>query len=391
MRFTYSKFDGRPGGGRFLSPDDLFPHPAVVEFLLRHGQDGFDALPNADEQVRRLIDDMVQAGLLERGEGGELHLTPRMLRGMQHRAFLEIFRNLKPAVRDGHVSPDPGRAGERSEGTRPWQWGDPLSEIAPNETLRNALQRRARERPAPAGSLLPMRLRDADFELHNSESSADAALVILLDLSGSMGRYGRHVAAKRVAMGMRAMIRKKFPLDTVEFIGFASVAQEIAERDLPMVMPKPVSTRAWDVNVRVPLKEARRTHQHFTNLHHALRLARAKLSRRSAANRQVFIITDGEPTAHLSGERFDTLNLIYPPARETAEATLMEAHRCARAGIRLSTFALIDEYPGLEWVGFVDQLTRLVRGVAFYCTAGDLGATVMESYLSGKRRKQPLA
>ncbi|MDX2114920.1 MAG: hypothetical protein SFZ24_04765 [Planctomycetota bacterium] len=395
MKFTFSEFDGERG--RFLSPDDLFPHPQLVEFLLQHGQDALDALPEASEQIQQLINEMIQAGLLEKGEGGELKLTPRMVRGMQHRAFLEIFRGLRAGVRDGHATPEAGRAGERSEGTKPYQWGDALSELALGPTMRNAMARVASERGAgagaggsEAGSLLPLKLRDGDFELHNVESTADSALVILIDLSGSMMRYGRHIAAKRVAMGMRALVREKFPLDTVEFVGFSSVAEPIEERDLPLVMPKPISTRAWEVRVKVPLKDAAKTHQHFTNLQHGLRLARQKLSRRGAANKQMFIITDGEPTAHLSGEHKDTLHLIYPPNPRTAKATLEEAFRCTQAGIRISTFALIEEYHGMEWVGFVDQFTRLVRGVAFYCTAGDLGATIMESYLAGKRQKKPL-
>lgn len=393
VRYTFSEYDGEQG--RFLAPDDLFPHPALVEFILQHGQQALDALPDGDEQIQAIIDEMIEAGLLEQTEGGGLRLTPRMLRGMQHRSFLEIFRNLRPGVRDGHATQDPGRAGERTEGTKPYQWGDPLSDIALGETMRNAMRRlsaAARASSAPADApVFPIRLRDEDFELHNVEAQADTALVILIDLSGSMMRYGRHVAAKRVAMGMRALVRSKFPLDTVEFIGFSSVAEPIAEADLPLVMPKPITTREWQVRVKIPLKDAAKTHPHFTNLHHGLRMARARLARRGAANKQLFIITDGEPTAHLSGKSNETLNLIYPPARQTAEATLEEAFACHQQGIRLSTFALIEEYQGMEWVGFVDQLTRLTRGVAFYCTAGDLGATIMESYLSGKRQKKPLS
>jgi Ca-activated chloride channel homolog len=392
VRHTFSEFDGE--AGKFLSPDDLFPHPAVIEFILQHGQDALDALPDGDDQVQALIEEMIQAGLMEKDAAGNLKITPRMLRGMQHRSFLEIFRNLKPGVRDGHASPEPGRAGERSEGTKAYQWGDPLSDLALGETMRNAMRRLALEAGGSAAgatpSWLPIKFRDSDFELHNHEATADSALVILMDLSGSMMRYGRHVAAKRVALGMRALVRARFPLDTVEFIGFSSVAEPISEAQLPLVMPKPITTREWNVKVRVPLDQADRTHPHFTNLHHALRMARGRLSKRGAANKQVFIITDGEPTAHLSGDQYDILNLIYPASRKTAEATLAEAFRCHQAGIRLSTFALIEEYHGMEWVGFVDQLTRLVRGVAFYCTAGDLAATIMESYLSGKRQKKPL-
>ncbi len=401
MKSIYSEFDGE--SGRFLSPDDLFPSPAMVEFILQYGEDGLEALDqHPDEQIEALIEEMLQAGLLERDADGNLRLTGRMQRGIQHRAFLEIFKNLRPSVREGHETPEPGSRGERTEGTRPYEFGDPISELDLNASIRNAVQRLAAEDPERT-STLPIRFIDRDFELFNTESSTDTALAILIDLSGSMMRYGRHIAAKRVALGMRSLVREKFPLDTVDFIGFASVAEHLDERDLPLVMPKPITTREWDVRVRVPLDQAQMTHPHFTNLHHALRLARVRLNQRGAERKQIFLITDGQPTAHLTapgagaiagpaghapGETI--LNLIYPPSEEAAQATLSEAFRCHQEGIRISSFALIEEYYGMEWVGFIDQLTRLVRGVAFYCTAGDLGATIMESYLSGKREKKPL-
>lgn len=394
-KVTYSELIG-DGPGKFLSPDDLFPAKGLVDFIVEYGQEGLDALDDHPEaQIAQLIEDMIEAGLLEREADGSLKMTPRMLRGMQHRSFLEIFRNLKPGVRDGHPTADPGRAGERSEGTKPYQFGDPLSELALGPTLRNTIQRTVRENPTGTGApKLPLKFQADDFELHNVESSTDSALCILIDLSGSMMRYGRHIAAKRVALGMAGMIREKFPLDSVEFIGFASTAEPIREPDLPLVMPKPVTTREWEVRVRVPLDQADQTHPHFTNLHHALRLARQQLGRKGAQNKQIFIITDGQPTAHLTtskaGPGSEILNLIYPPSEASAEATLEEAFRCSQQGIRISSFALIEEYYGMDWVGFVDQLTRLVRGVAFYCTAGDLGSTIMESYLAGKREKKPL-
>jgi Ca-activated chloride channel family protein len=404
MKYSYSEFDDV---GRFLSPDDLFPSSQFVEFILQHGQDGLEALDqHPDEQLAAMIAEMIEAGLLERDEDGTLSLTPRMLRGMQHRSFLEIFRNLKPGVQDGHEAPETGSRGDRTDGTRAYTFGDPLSEIAMGQTMRNAMQRTAAEQRRDGRAdeaVLPLKLRDDDVELFNVEATTDTAMCIVVDLSGSMMRYGRHIAAKRVALGMQALVREKFPLDTIDYVGFASTAESLAAEDLPMVMPKPITTRDWEVRVRCPLDQAHLTHPHFTNLQHALRLARLKLSRRGAPNKQIFLITDGQPTAHLSFPTAEggfaplncepsqtILNLVYPPSEASSEATLTEAHRCMQAGIRISSFALIEEYYGMDWVGFIDQMTRLVRGVAFYCTAGDLGATIMESYLTGKRQKRPL-
>ena len=384
MRYGYTEHGGGEG---FQSPDDLFAPPALMDFIIAYGEHALDALPEMDEQVQELVEQLIEAGLLERDEAGNLRLRPRMVRGMEHRALLEIFRDLRAGIREGHPSQSHGRGGERSDGTRPYQFGDPVAELAMHETLRNAIARAASEGRTPGP---PVQLSDRDFELHNVESVGESALCILIDLSGSMARYGRHIAAKKVALGMTALVRRHFPQDTLDFIGFGSTARPLAESDLPLVMPHPITTREWEVRVRVPLGQAELTHPHFTNLHHALQLARRKLARSGAPNKQIFIITDGQPTAHLSGgpeTGGDILNLIYPPSPQSEQATLAEALACSRAGIRLSSFALIEEYEGLEWVGFVERMTRLTRGVAFYCAAGDLPGAIIDSYLAGKRRR----
>lgn len=382
----------------FRSPDELFPPAGVLNFLLAYGEAGLEALSaspeDLDEQVREMVEQMLAAGLLERDEGGNLRPTPRLVQGLEHRALLEIFRELKPGVRDGHATSHPrtvGPGGERADGTRAYQFGDPISEIAVHETLRRALGRGGRR--GGAG----VRLREDDFELNTLEATSECATAVLIDLSGSMMRYGRHIAAKKIALGLRALVRRSFPLDTIDYIGFASVAETLPEERLPLIMPKPITTREWRIRVRAPLEQVLdgrvKTHPHFTNLHHGLQMARSVLARRGAANKQIFIITDGQPTAHLSQSKEgvgQTLNLIYPPDESSTQATLAEALRCQQLGIRLATFALVEEYEGMDWVGFVEQMTRLTRGVAYYCVAGDLSATIMESYLAGRKRKSML-
>ncbi|MFG0330362.1 MAG: VWA domain-containing protein [Phycisphaerales bacterium] len=385
MDIRYHEFDGEH---RFLSPDQLFPPRKFIQFILQYGEQALEALPSADEQTQQLIEQMIQAGLLERGENGELRLTPRMVKGIEHRAFLEIFRELRAGHRGEHASLSAGRSRERLEGVKPYTFGDPLSELAIMETMRNAIQRSAKEGRGP-GDLLPLRLRDDDLSLYHSEATTESAIAILIDLSGSMSRYGRYIQAKRIALGMKALVERRFPMDRLHFIGFASHAEVIPENDLPLTMPKPITVRDWEVRMRAPLDQADELPPHFTNLQHALLLARSILAREGAPNKQIFIITDGQPTAHIekSAAEVDMLYLIYPPSEQTWEITLAEAHRCSQRDIRISTFALIEDYYYMEWVGFVEQLTRLTRGVAYYCTAGDLAGAIMESYLAGKRKK----
>ena len=102
-----------------------------------------------------------------------------------------------------------------------------------------------------------------------------------------------------------------------------------------------------------------RVPQHFTNIHAGLRLARSVLSRQPAANKQIIVITDGEPTAHIEGRE---VVLIYPPAEKTATHTLAEVSNCANAGIRVSSFALIEDYFYLGLVNFVEEMARVSQG-----------------------------
>lgn len=384
MSVIYGEYEDGEG---FVPSGELFADPRLEEFILRYGQQGLDALPEMDERVQELIEELIRAGMLERQEGtGKLRLTPRMVRGMEHRALREIFRDLRAGVREGHASRWAGRSGERSDGTRGYQYGDPLSDLDGPQTLRNAYTRRA-----PRGAAGPQQglITAGDLAVFNTEAVTDAAIAVLIDLSGSMARHGRHVAAKKVALGLRSLVAR-YPLDTVDFIGFASTAEPLRPEQLPLVMPKPITTTAWQVRLRVPLEQAGQTHPHFTNLHHALQLARRTLARRGSPNKQVFIITDGQPTAHLSSVKetgVQFLNLAYPPSPESVRATLAEAVRCRQQGITFSSFALIDDVEAMEWLGFIEQLTRLTRGSAFYCAAGDLAGAILESYITGKKRR----
>jgi len=393
VKHTYGPYDGKP----FLSPDELFPSPQLIEFILQYGDQAMDALnnlENPDEQD--LIQQMIEAGLLEEvtDENGnkQLKLTARMVNGMQHQALLQVFENLKRGNRDGHATEQAGKTSERAEGSRPYEFGDPLSEIDMGATLRNALTHAAAEPKQGGGNPLPLKLNMNDFVVHETEGRADCATVMLIDLSGSMYRYGRFLQAKRVCLGMAELIRQRFPMDTLDFVSFYSLADRVPEKDVPLIMPKPVSIYDPQVRIRVPLDQAdpSKLPLHFTNLHLGLREARRILRRSGAANKQIFIITDGQPTAHVetspdTGE--EMLYLLYPPSERTANETLKEAMLCTKQGIRFASFALIEDYWGMDWVDFIERLTRLTRGTAFYCASDDLSSTVIESYLSGKKQK----
>ncbi len=451
MKYFYGEFNGED----FPSQDTLFGFDQMMQFIMEHGDQALKALqqmlndPNKKPEHSELLEELLKQGLLDKDGKGKLRLTPRAIGRMQRKALMEVFANLRLGQRDGHEKITPGQGGERVEGTKPYQFGDPVSELDLGATLKNALHRqglpegkgsgfrvqgsgqklevRSEKREGPSSVVsgpLSVELDDAlaatdngqrttdneqvpslnpepqtlnphsikftekDFELHLHEGMTTCSTVVLLDMSGSMMRYGRFMAAKQVAMAMQALVRQRFPGDSIDFVGFYSGAHKIAEAMLPLAMPKPVTIYDYQVRMKVPIDQLERAPQHFTNLHLGLQLARRILRKRASENKQLFIITDGQPTAHVEG---DFVHLLYPPDKKSTLATLKEAVLAVRDGCRISTFALIEDYWGMDWVGFVDQLTKLTRGVAFYTSSDQLASCIMESYLSGRKKKTHIA
>jgi uncharacterized protein with von Willebrand factor type A (vWA) domain len=183
----------------------------------------------------------------------------------------------------------------------------------------------------------------------------------MLDLSLSMPMRDNFLAAKKVAMALHSLISTQYPRDYLGIVGFSELAREMKPRDLPEV--------SWDF-------------VYGTNMHHGLTLSRRMLARQSGT-RQIIMITDGEPTAHVreGGEVF----FHYPPMRETVDATLAEVARCTRDGICINTF-MLDATSYLK--EFVDQLTRLNRGRAFFTTPDTLGDYVLVDFIEQKRARR---
>jgi len=392
MKYFYGQFNG----DEFPTPDKLFGFDQLMQFIMEHGENALKAIEQMMNDPKNqaqsdMLEKLLKDGMLDKDGQGRLRLTPRAVSKMQRKALMEVFAGLKEGQREGHERVTPGPGGERIEGTKPYQYGDPVAELDLHQTLHNALSRHGMPRATgnrSTGSRAKIHFDEKDFELHLHEGVTSCSTVVLLDMSGSMMRYGRFISAKRVAMAMQALVRGRFPQDSIDFVGFYSGANKIPEVMLPLVMPKPVSIYDYQVRLRIPINQLEKAPQHFTNLHMGLQLARRILRKRTSENKQIFIITDGQPTAHVEG---DYVYLLYPPDQRSTVATLKEAVSAVREGCRISTFALIEDYWGMDWVSFVDQLTRLTKGVAFYTSSGELASCIMESYLSGRKKKQFIA
>ena len=326
------------------SPADLAEiDPDRVRELL--GDDASAAL----EQLSKLTEELIRSGLVDRVEG-RLELSPRGLRAIGSNALRDLFGGLRRDQLGQHPVPAVGQGHESAHDTKPYEFGDPFR-LDLHRTIRNAISRQ--------GGGTPVRLEPEDFEVERTEHLTRAATVLMVDLSMSMPMRGNFLPAKKVAMALHSLITSQFPRDFIGLVGFSETAREITAAQLPEV--------SWD-------------YVYGTNMHHGFTLARRMLSRQQGT-KQIIMITDGEPTAHITssgGVFFD-----YPPAPETLEATLREVGRCTREGIRINTFVL-DATASLD--AFVERMTNMNGGRAFHTTKDDLGGYVLVDFVERRRR-----
>lgn len=301
------------------------------------------------DALGRMARELRSSGLVEQKEG-RLRLTPRGLRRIGQQALADLYTRLAQYRFGQHLVGSPGAGHERAGETKPYEWGDAFN-LSIERTVRNALGRR--------GPGTPVELSPEDFEVERTEALSRSATVIMLDLSLSMPMRGNFLAAKKMTIALHALISSRFPSDYLGIVGFSRFAREVSFQELPEV--------SWD-------------YDWGTNIQHGLMLSRKLLSRQRGT-RQVIMVTDGEPTAYWPAGASEPV-FAYPPTRDTVDATLVEVARCAREGVRINTFAL-DSTGHLR--RFVEQLTRLNRGRAFYTSPDTLGDYVLADFLENKR------
>jgi uncharacterized protein with von Willebrand factor type A (vWA) domain len=309
---------------------------------------GDDAARSLDE-LGRLTRMLQEAGLIDQREG-RLELTPKGLRRIGRNALHDLFQKLARDKLGRHELERSGAGHERTYETKPYEFGDPFN-LHIERTVRNAVGR--------TGGGTPVRLHPDDFEVERTEHVVRSSTVLMLDLSLSMPMRDNFLAAKKVAMALHSLISTQFPRDYLGLVGFSEVAREIRPQDLPEV--------SWDF-------------VYGTNMQHGFQISRRLLSRQPGT-KQIIMITDGEPTAHFEPGMPEPF-FSYPPVRETVDATLREVVRCTRDGIRINTF-MLD--PNGHLRSFVEKLTRLNRGRAFFTSPETLGDYVLLDFIEQKR------
>ena len=303
------------------------------------------------EELKKLLDVLEEAGYVRR-DGDEWQLTPRGTRMIGQNALQEIYRQLKKQNLGNHPVPEAGRHGERLDDSKPYEFGDPFY-LDMGRTIRNALEREGR------GS--PVRLHPNDFEVYRTELVTTTATVLMVDLSWSMALRGSFQAAKKVALALQNLIKSQYPKDSLYVIGFSAYARELKPQELPYVR--------WDESVL------------GTNMHHALMLAERLLAKHRGGAKQILMISDGEPTAHLEKGRSQ---FSYPPSPITIRETLKAVKRVTQQDIRINTFMLDRNYYLKE---FVNQLAKINGGRVFYTTPDRLGEYLLVDYVEHKRKR----
>ncbi len=275
------------------------------------GPDAARDLDALEDLARRLE----QAGYLDR-EGGRMELTPRGSRRIGQKVLDDLFARLRKDAFGGHRLDRTGtRRRPRGDLEAVRVRGPVPPRPAGDDDQRPACATRTRRPGVPPAT--PVRLRPDDFEVFRTERTTSASTVLLVDMSRSMLLRGCYLAAKRVAIALDTLIRTQFPRDHLSIVGFAYYARELR--------PEALAELGWN------------TYEYGTNLQHGLLLARRILARHHAANREIVVITDGEPTAHFEDGQVE---FSYPPTRRTIQETLREVVRCTKEGITINTFML---------------------------------------------------
>ncbi len=302
------------------------------------------------DELRKFLEILEEAGYI-RKKGSGWELTPRGTRKIGQRALVELYAQLKADSFGKHEVHANGFGGERTDDTKLYEFGDPFH-LDIKRTIMNSLHRE--------GMGTPINLRPDDFEVARSELVTQTATVIMLDLSWSMALRGSFQAAKKVALALNNLISSQFQRDSLYIIGFSAYARELKAEDLPFVR--------WDESVL------------GTNMHHALMIAERLLARHTQGTRQIIMISDGEPTAHLENGRS---YFAYPPSPITIRETLKAVKRCTRKNITINTFMLDRSHYLKE---FVNQVARINKGRVFYTTPDKLGEYILVDYVSQKRK-----
>ena len=338
-----------------------------------------DQLRDMKDKITEMIKEQAEQAGLERTADG-YQLGGKAMRTIQGALLEEIFSSLDASRSGTHSGPIIGEGVVEMERTRPYEFGDSTAHVNIPRTLTNAAIR-------STSTGKSFQVGSDDIETHVTRNNPKAATSVIMDMSGSMRYDGQYIACKKMALALDGLIRREYPGDHLSLIEMYSFAKLRHVSELPEMLPKPVTIHDPMVRLRVDMTDPDITemmiHPHFTNIQASMRLARTVLAGQDTPNKQIMLITDGLPTAHYED---DHLYLLYPPDPLTEEATMREAHRCAKEGITINIFLVPSWSQNSEDIAFAHRLAETTKGRVFFTAGNDLDRYVLWDYLENKRR-----
>jgi Ca-activated chloride channel family protein len=319
-----------------------------------------------DMTLDMFVDRLKELGLVTEDENALLKPTNKAIQNIRRDALLEMFRSLRKSPNGAHDTPHTGQGIERTQNTKNYTFGDTASNIDFTQTFLNAQKRSLREGVDESDlRAADLNLQEEDIEIYETEHLTSCATVLMIDISHSMILYGedRITPAKKVALALSELIKTKFPKDQLYVVTFGDEAKLITVSELPFLEVGPF----------------------HTNTRAGLRLARQLLKRSGNVNKQLFMVTDGKPSA-----MFEDNGVLYKNSfgldPKIVNKTLDEALACRREKITISTF-MVARDPYL--IDFVEELTKSNKGRAYYSGLNDLGQFVFVDYVRNRRKKYP--
>jgi uncharacterized protein with von Willebrand factor type A (vWA) domain len=330
------------------------------------------------QQINNYVREMAERQGLERDEKGAFQLTPKAHKIFQGRLLDRIFAQLKASWSGRHSGRIVGDGSVELPSTKPYEFGDSIANLDTTQSVINAMLKRPGE--------WPVQLRSDDLEVHKTRNSPKCATVVAMDMSGSMRYDGQYMNVKRMGLALQGLISSEYPGDFLRFIEMYTFAKLRRPGEIIDMMPKPVTIHNPVVRLKADMSDQRVSEQdippHFTNIQHALRLARQNLATADTPNKQIVLITDGLPTAHFEEE---TLFLLYPPDPRTEKETMREAMQCAKEGIVINMFLVPSWSQSEEDIRFAYRLAEQTKGRVFFTAGNDLDRFVLWDYVDRKR------
>jgi Ca-activated chloride channel homolog len=365
---------------RALQEGDLLPQDAMsdeLRELLKNPQAAKDSQAVRD-LIEKLMERMAEEGYINpqqppqvtpppqssaRGQVGQpqghdtearFEITDKTIDFLGFKTLQDLLGSLGRSSFGRHSTRDLATGIEASGVSRQYEFGDTLN-MDVSETLFNAVRR--------DGAKVPIEITYSDLMVHQCEYHSSCATVVLLDCSHSMILYGedRFTPAKRVAMALSHLIRTQYPGDTLNLVLFHDSAEEVPIAELARVQVGP----------------------YYTNTREGLRMAQRILLRQKKDMRQIIMITDGKPSA-LTLEDGRIYKNAFGLDPFVVGQTLEEVNKCKRAGIMINTFMLASDY---SLVNFVQKITEMCRGKAYFTTPYTLGQYLLMDYMQRKTRQ----